>query len=205
MITDKTCLDVGCGHGDFTIKCGSFAKGIVGFDCTDAFIQTGNANRRSNVTFVVGNAKDGLPFASDEFDCAYNRKGPTSAYPELQRVVKKGGNILGLHPGDDLGKELPTIFPHLFPRCSGTPIADKLTDQLVKSRFTYYRIQTYHAIEYLKTPHDVVLYRCFGQTPELIYEVMETSLPEITRIFNEHATVDGLPITFSRYIVRAIV
>lgn len=54
----------------------------------------------------------------DTFDCAYNRKGPTSAYPDIARVVKRGGSFIGLHPGDQLsaieqhmGSVMP-IFDH---------------------------------------------------------------------------------------------
>lgn len=88
-IVNKKVLDIGCGHGEFTLKCSSVAKEIVGFDVTDNFVKIGKENKKKNVSFVVGNTKKGLPFEPDEFDFAYNRKGPTSAYPSLRKVVKK--------------------------------------------------------------------------------------------------------------------
>ncbi|GAB2534458.1 hypothetical protein [Gracilibacillus alcaliphilus] len=67
--------------------------------------------------------KDRLPFESEQFDCAYNRKGPTSAYFDLKRIIKNGGKVLSLHPGDQLSPELPELFPNLFAALpEGTPI-----------------------------------------------------------------------------------
>ena len=53
------------------------------------------------------------------------------------------------------------------------------------------------------TEEKVILF--FGQHPSIYEQLKEKDLQTITTIFNENATADGLPITFSRYIVRAIV
>ncbi|PEL10702.1 class I SAM-dependent methyltransferase [Bacillus sp. AFS017336] len=206
MIVNKRVLDVGCGHGEFTLICSSIAKEIVGFDVTEDFIKNGNKNKKQNVFFVVGNIKDGLPFESGEFDCAYNRKGPTTAYLELNRVVKNGGKILGLHPGDDLGSELPLLFPNLFESNSeGTPILDNLKEKLNLGRYAYFEIQIVKSIEFLHTPNDVFKLRCFGQKPIIYKSLIEENYSKVKQIFEQNVTKDGLPITFSRYIVRATV
>jgi len=204
MIQNKKVLDVGCGHGEFAIRCSSLAKEVVGFDVTDSFVDSGNQNKKMNVSFVVGNSKSGLPFAQDEFDCAYIRKGPTSAYLLLSNVVKKGGKILGLHPGDDSGKELPDLFPNLFKQNKGNTL-DLIQQRLVKSVLSHIDIEIVNNIEYLQSPIDVLKLRCFGQKQTVFNLLSAKNLQHISTIFEQNAVSEGLPITFQRYIVRATV
>ncbi|WP_102272217.1 class I SAM-dependent methyltransferase [Cytobacillus massiliigabonensis] len=205
IIANKKVLDVGCGHGEFTNKCGLAAKEIIGFDVTHKFIETGVNGKKTNVSFLVGNTKNGLPFKRDEFDCAFIRKGPTSAYPYLKKVLKSSGKIIGLHPGDESGKELPLLFPNLFEFSLGTPILDVINQRLNISNFSYAKIDVINSTEYIKSPLDILKLRSFGQHPSIYITLKENDLPEISKIFERNATEDGLPITFSRYIVRAAV
>ena len=202
MIKDKKVLDVGCGHGEFTKYCSSFAKQIVGFDVTENFLEVAKVNEKSNLSFIVGNTKQGLPFEKEEFECAFVRKGPTSAYRALTEVVMKGGSILGLHPGDGSAKELPLIFPNLFDHSFGTPILNKVNRQLEISSFTSAELEHVTSKEYLHSPIDVLKIRCFGQKVSVYERLKKENLSEITKIFEKNSTPQGLPITFSRYIVR---
>ena len=205
IIAGKKVLDVGCGHGAFTHQCSLLAKEIVGFDVTNTFIQTGIENKKTNVSFVVGDAKHGLPFKGDEFDCAYIRKGPTSAYLYLKKVVKQNGKIVGLHPGDESGKELSLLFPNLFDYSQGTPILDALNQRLNVSDFAFSKIDVINSIEYIHSPLDILKLRCFGQHPAIYEWLKEKNIDELTTIFEQNATANGLSITFSRYIVRTTV
>lgn len=205
IIANNRVLDVGCGHGNFTLECSKVAKEIVGFDVTDNFIQAAKEYKQSNVTFILGNTKNGLPFDRDEFDCAYIRKGPTSAYPLLKRVVKNGGEIMGLHPGEETGKELPFLFPKLFTTTQGTPILDTIKQRLQQSAFTSTNIEVITSTEYVKSPEDVIKYRCFGQKPIIYERLIVENLNEITKIFERNTTKDGLPVTYALYIVHATV
>lgn len=202
MAKDKKVLDIGCGDGRFTIQCGTAAKEIVGFDATEKFTAAGNEKRRGNVSFLTGNSKLGLPVERGPFDCAYIRKGPTSAYLFLKEAVKDGGTVLGLHPGDDLGKELPVLFPAFFEKREGRPILTQIMKRLEAGSFTSAEIEHIDATEYLHKPVDVIKWRCFGQNPGVYKRMIEENLPEITRIFEKNSTLEGLPITFSRYIIR---
>ncbi|MBB5180956.1 23S rRNA (guanine745-N1)-methyltransferase [Planomicrobium koreense] len=203
MIKGKKVLDVGCGHGEFTLTCSAAAKEIIGFDVIDTFVKAGNQHKRRDASFVLGNAHDGLPFDTGAFDAAYNRKGPTSAYLDLKRVVKAGGAVLGLHPGDQSGEELPEYFPGLFRRSKGTPILDKIHQRLEKSAFADVSIEILTSTEYLCAPIDVLKLRCFGQHPKIYALLEKEHMAEINRSFERNAQKEGLPITFSRYVVRA--
>ncbi|MCE5168215.1 class I SAM-dependent methyltransferase [Paenibacillus profundus] len=206
MVRNKIVLDVGCGHGDFTIQWSPIVNRIIGLDVTSDFIIAGSNRTLSNVSFVTGNTRDRLPFDAGEFDCVYNRRGPTSAYVDISRVVKKGGQILGLHPGDRLSAELPQLFPNLFePHSEGTPILDKIKNKLEAGALEHAEVETVTSIQYLHEPMDVVKVRCFGQTPSVFEMVINECMSEIERIFHEHATERGLPTTFEHYIVRAAV
>lgn len=201
----KKVLDVGCGHGEFTKRCSYEARHITGFDVTDAFLKIGQAAEVSNMDFFLGNAKHSLPFEQGEFDFAYNRKGPTSAYLDLTRVVRKGGKILGLHPGDDSQSELPVLFPGLFKETEGLPIKEQVENRLRAANFSSYRIETINADEHLSLPVDVLELLCFGQKKYIIERIKKERLTEVDRIFNQNADKKGLKVTHSRYLVEAIV
>ncbi|MNC27202.1 23S rRNA (guanine(745)-N(1))-methyltransferase [compost metagenome] len=206
LVPGKKVLDIGCGHGGFTIQWSPVVQHIVGLDITADFIHTASSTALANVSFVTANTKHRLPFEQNEFDCAYNRKGPTSAYPELTRIIKKGGQLIALHPGDRLSPELSDLFPGLFgPRQEGTPVLDKIKRQLDAGGFAAAEIETVVSTQYLHEPMDIVRLRCFGQTSAVHEMVMEHSLPEIGRIFARHQTAQGLLTTVEHYIVRATV
>ena len=177
----------------------------MGFDVTDLFVKESRANKKSNATFVHGNSKNGLPFNTDEFDCAYIRKGPTSAYPDLKRVIRDGGTIIGLHPGDESNRELPLLFPNLFHTTQGTPILDTVQERLDNCGFTSSSLEVINSIEYISSPIDLLKFRCFGQHPSIFEILKQKNLSEVTRVFERTASEKGLAITYSRYLVRAIV
>ncbi|MGG1664236.1 class I SAM-dependent methyltransferase [Brevibacillus sp. NRS-1366] len=206
MVPSKKVLDIGCGHGAFTMRWSTEAMQIVGLDATESFVQTAKETSHPNVSFVVSNTKAPLPFEEGEFDCAYNRKGPTSVYPHCKRIIKKGGQILGLHPGDLLSAELSEWFPQLFePRPAGTPILDNLTKRLGQAGFSHLDIEPVTSTEYFLSPLDVIKMRCFGQQPALTQQTIELHLESVQQIFDKHATAKGLPVTFAHYFVRVIV
>jgi SAM-dependent methyltransferase len=157
--------------------------------------------------FLHHNPKYRLPFDDEEFDYAYNRKGPTSAYLDLKRIVKNGGQIIALHPGDRLSPELSQLFPNLFePLPEGTPVLDKIKESLEKGLLlNQATIETVTSVSYLPEPLDVVKVCCFGQTPSVHEMVINSSISEIERIFYKHAAEKGLSIKGEAYIVRAII
>ncbi len=202
MVRNKRVLDIGCGHGEFTRQWSPIVEQIIGIDVTDDFVKSGNAIKRDNVSFVQVNTKNRLPFVDDQFDCAYNRKGPTSAYLDIKRIIRQGGQLLGLHPGDASVTQLNDWFPVFFdPKVEGTPVLDMLRERLAQSGFNA-EIEIIRSIEYLHEPIDIIRLRCFGQSLSLFKAMEKECLSEITRIFERHSVEQGLPVTSEHYLVR---
>jgi 23S rRNA (guanine745-N1)-methyltransferase len=205
LVPGKAVLDVGCGHGELTLRWADLASKIVGFDVIDDFLATGKS-LTSQVEFVAGNVKtQGLPFADDSFDMAYTRRGPASFYrQEANRVVRPGGVILGLHPADSYWQEVHELFPGLYaPAAAGTPVLDSLHAYLDVSSLANITIETLVTTEYLHSPADLIRNRCFGQKASVLETVTDRCLPAVTEIFERHAAAEGLPLTHARYLVRA--
>ncbi|MGX1432310.1 hypothetical protein ACUXCC_004129 [Cytobacillus horneckiae] len=59
-----------------------------------------------------------------------------------------------------------------------------------------------YSLEFLHTPIDVIKYRCFGQSPQMIQAVIAESFQEVTHLFDRYSSKKGLAVTFSRYIVN---
>lgn len=63
-VKDKKVLDVGCGHGEFTIRCSYEASEITGFDVTYQFLKTGETAGIGNMAFVLGRLEsDAFPLS----------------------------------------------------------------------------------------------------------------------------------------------
>ncbi|SFL76686.1 23S rRNA (guanine745-N1)-methyltransferase [Paenibacillus sp. 1_12] len=199
-------LEVGCGHGVFANRWASQAEEVVGYDMTEGFLLTAEQNRKPNVRFVLGNTKEGLPFKDHEFDLIYTKKGPTSWYPEANRILKPGGHLCSLHPGDANGEgiELGSYFPRLFaPPQQGTPILDKINRLLSQSGLEAFSIRRLRETSYLPAVEDVLQIIGFGQTEGFIQYVKENCLERIRSQFDLHRSEQGLKTIGFYYLIQA--
>lgn len=96
-------LDVGCGHGEFTLKIGRYAKNLIGFDNSIELIKIAESlklqQQVDSVRFVYGTTKNELPFKDGQFDLIYNRRGPTSILNH-SRILRSGGTVFGIHSAE---------------------------------------------------------------------------------------------------------
>lgn len=197
-------LDVGCGHGEFALQFALNAREVVGIDVVEGFIETGNkAKSVENINFLVIDGNGNLSFPNDYFDVAYTKKGPRDWYHEGNRIVKAGGVILGFYHAGSHGA-LRELFPGLYsqiPKPEANNILCELN--LHESGLTDIKVELLEEIEYLSTPEDVLIKKCFGQNQKLREIVWQECLQDVEGIFNKHATSKGLKIINYYHLLTA--
>lgn len=202
LTNNSRILDVGCGHGEFTCQFADHAEAVVGVDIRESFISKANKIKTSDsVQFMTVDVGNGLPFPDDSFDLVYTKKGPwlfqSDGNGEGNRVNKPGGvALLFLHAGTDGG--LRELFPGIY-----TPFTHNLYDmqplvsklKLKENHLKLVEIQIIEETEYLSTPEDVLLKKCFGQNEKLKEFVWRECLPGVEDIFRKNAAPRGLKVT----------
>lgn len=68
---------------------------------------------------------------------------------------------------------------------------------------TNFSIRVIEEVEYLSTPEDVLIKKCFGQNEKLKAYVWSECLDQVERIFREHATDKGLRVINYHHLVIA--
>jgi len=94
-------LDIGCGHGEFTLEMANYAKKITGGDNSNELLQIATAMKSEkevkNAEFRFIDTHDLSEIKGREFDMIYSRRGPTSIYLH-KRILKQNGLIISIHP-----------------------------------------------------------------------------------------------------------
>lgn len=189
-------LDVGCGHGEYTNRWSDYAEEVVGYDMTEGFIETANANKKPNVRYVIGNTKDEggqLPFPTDYFDLAYTKKGPTSWFQEGRRIMKAEGSILLLYQYNSI-HELGNYYSGWFGPSTadgGKATLDKINRRLEESALDVIKTKTIEEIAWIPTAEDVINYKFFVQPKQFTNYVKETYLEKVQRQFEKYAIDQG--------------
>jgi SAM-dependent methyltransferase len=102
ILSYHSVFDVGCGHGDFTLRMAKHANSIIGVDNAIEMIKIAEAALQettiNNLQFIYATTKEDLPFMDGQFDLIYVRRGPTSIINH-SRILSSGGTILGIHSG----------------------------------------------------------------------------------------------------------
>jgi ubiquinone/menaquinone biosynthesis C-methylase UbiE len=104
IAASATCLDVGCGPGTITADLAALCDSggsVVGVDAARGIVDAAAAAfaDRTNLSFVVGDVMDGLPFGDGAFDVVHAHQvlqhvpDPASALREMRRVCKAGGVV----------------------------------------------------------------------------------------------------------------
>ncbi|KAG8755401.1 hypothetical protein FRC12_010892 [Ceratobasidium sp. 428] len=111
----RNILDICSGSGQWVLEIAKeFPKAeIVGIDLSRPVLD--EPALPANVSFVIGDIKQGLPFETSSFDAVHMRMVPsvrerTAIYKEMHRVLRPGGFIMLVEPGERvsrLGIDIP--------------------------------------------------------------------------------------------------
>ena len=102
-----TILDIGCGEGYYSkqIKEVSGDKEIIAFDISKDAVQLAAKSDFSNsIKWFVGNLEE-MPIKDKRIDCILDIFTPAN-YSEFNRVLKEGGYVIKVIPGNAHLKEL---------------------------------------------------------------------------------------------------
>lgn len=175
-------LDIGCGHGDFTIKMAQYARNIIGMDFSEEMIKCANKylleNNVINVKFYHGNIKEVNNLKENEFDFIYDRRGPTSIINN-HSCLKPGGIIFGIHSAK----------------------LDIVKNKLCKNEFIDIHIEEFQAKEYFDDEYEFAKYlsRIPGNKDYIDLE----NKKELKELVKQHTCEGNIVVKEWRYIWKA--
>lgn len=109
---NKIALDVGCGDGRFTLKIAFYFKKVVAIDLSIGMLKAAKDLQKKlkikNVSFEEVDAYR-TPYKNESFDLVWSRRGP-SKFPEIYRLLKKGGYFVEIGIGEQDCRRLKEIF-----------------------------------------------------------------------------------------------
>lgn len=146
-----------------------------------------------------------LPFSDNYFDIVYTKKGPW-LYTEGNRIAKPNAIVMGLyHGGTDGG--LGELFADLYDPLSNNPYDIDCIMNLWKFNesvgLTDFHIEVIEEIEYLSTPEDVLIKRCFGQNNKIKELVWKECLKNVEEVFYNNTNSKGLKVINYYHLVTS--
>ena len=152
-------LDVGTGGGENVLKIASSALFMIGIDNSSGMIETAQSNlkkaRVPNVRFFKMESGD-LTFPHSFFDIVSSCHAPFTA-AEVARVIKKDGIFLTQQVSEHDKLNLKEAFGR--GQCLGEKdgtLKEKYIRELRHAGFTDVQVLEYDAIDYYKTPEDLI-------------------------------------------------
>jgi SAM-dependent methyltransferase len=218
LVSDRTdVLDVGCGHGEFTLGLAARAHSAVGVDRDAAVVELarelaeeqGIGNVRFEHAQLAGPAEDRpggpLPLASHSIDLVVNRRGPALEryIDDLRRVVRPGTVLVGLHPAGgppapSWADELPT-FRHRFGAIDPSVVASWVIDAAERRSIHDYRLWWLDVPEWFASPDALYDKLKFDGAP-----AFDDVRSEFDAVFDHRGVDRGILLRHQRlaYLVR---
>lgn len=220
---DYDVLDLGCGHGQFTLTLATRCRSIVGIEREPGYLDLAKElAAEQNITnaqfFQVNLAgfKDGdrvfagIPLVEDSIDLFVDRRGPILQryLIEAIRVARSNAIIVGLHPAGNTPSppwrdDLPELYRKVFMALSFDEVTRWVIDPLRTVGISDYSLWWLDVPEFLRTPYELYLrlgVALSSEVPE--YQNVE---PQLTKIFEQHSTSQGIVLRHQRLLWQAYV
>lgn len=173
IAADLDVLDLGCGHGEFTLQLAPRVRSITGIERHSEYLELANelaaetdaANARFLQAELAGPHEEhrggSLPLPDRSVDLIVDRRGPVldRYIDDLLRVARPGATIVGLHPAG--GPPRPSwidLTPTLADRFAALRFEDVVSwvvDPLTRLSIHDYEYWWIDVAEYLDSPESL--------------------------------------------------
>ncbi len=217
---DKDVLDVGCGHGEFTLMLAPLCRRIFAYDRVLPYIELANRAARkpgiANVLFVCADPSADtsspatIPALADSFDVLISRRGPLNYIDDARRVARTGAVIIQLNPMETHAMAWHAALPRELPIAeSGVAGPVGSMRESVERRLSAVGLQLhscwiFDVPECLPDPEQLHIMLTWGRAPDDVpplAEVRET----LERVFADYAGSEGLVWRHRRFLWKAVV
>jgi len=212
----KRVLEVGCGHGELALQLASSCQTLLAYDRVPAYIQLAQAaavqQQVHNVTFICAdssvaiNGKARIPADDHSIDVIYSRRGPLHWIDDARRVARPNAVLFQLNPAIPTPPNWNRALPEQF-RLSefGLPTMEQTVRQrLAQNALAIHSCWSFQVQEIFPTPEDLFTFVTWGHAPADVPPLTDL-LPTLNRIFQDHASPEGLEVPFGRFLWKAIV
>ncbi len=198
-------LDIGTGGGEKILKIASKVKQVVGIDLSQEMIKVANKNliksKLQNTEFMVTDARK-IPFPNDFFDIISCRHSDFSVC-EVHRLLSKGGIFLTQQVSESDKHNLKNFYG----RGQNISVKDRTAMEryckcLKKAGFLNIKTYEYDAIEYYKTPKDLIF--LLEHAPIIPnFGKYSADYQKLDNFIKQNTTKRGIKTNSKRYMIIA--
>lgn len=213
-------MEVGCGHGDLTLKLAPLCDSIIAYDRVGPYIDLANRNKAiadiDNVEFLHYDMMDPsleeprLPVEDHSVDMIIGRRAPLHWIADARRACRDGAVLIELNPMEEpipaWSSKLPTkLHYENSGRHTGTgSIHQSVENRLHQAGLMLHSGWSFDVPEVFEDPRELYRMLAWGLPAAEIpsYEDLEVRL---TGIYDRYAEDDGIVLRHCRFLWKAIV
>ena len=211
---DLDVLEPGCGHGVDALRFAPRVHRYRAYDAVEGFLRVARraayAQGVSNLEFVLADTSPKrsagqvrLPADSSSVDLFVSRRGPTHWILDAPRVARPRAVLLQLNPmGGDSPEWEPDLPAGLHLPSEPGSIEDRIAGLLSRAGLNFDEKWIFDVPEYLPDPEQLYVMATWLQESAPRYEDCRL---ELERLFEHHATDEGLMVRQRRFLWKAVV